>query len=44
MTPHISGRALTPLERYAATVAVVGYLQLTLTGGDYLELLPAVMT
>jgi putative transposase len=31
---------LTPNERYAALVAVAGYLQLTLTGTDYLELLP----
>ncbi|WP_028935005.1 hypothetical protein [Pseudonocardia spinosispora] len=30
----------TPNERYAALVAIAGYLPLTLTGTDYLELLP----
>jgi putative transposase len=38
--PHAPNRMLTPNEKYAATVAVAGYLPLTLTGEDYLELLP----
>jgi putative transposase len=38
--PHAPRRMLTPNERYAALVAVAGYLPLTLTGSDYLELLP----
>ncbi|MFI6100835.1 Mu transposase C-terminal domain-containing protein [Lentzea sp. NPDC051213] len=38
--PHAPDRALTPNERYAAAVAAAGYLPLTLTGEDYLELLP----
>ena len=33
-------RALSPNEKYAALVAAAGYLPLTLTGEDYLELLP----
>jgi putative transposase len=33
-------RALSPNEMYAALVASAGYLPLTLTGEDYLELLP----
>jgi putative transposase len=33
-------RMLSPNERYAALVAAAGYLPLTLTGEDYLELLP----
>ena len=31
---------LSPNEKYAALVAAAGYLPLTLTGEDYLELLP----
>ncbi|GGP84469.1 Mu transposase C-terminal domain-containing protein [Saccharothrix coeruleofusca] len=31
---------LTPNERYASLVAIAGYLPITLTGSDYLELLP----
>ncbi|WP_214367033.1 Mu transposase C-terminal domain-containing protein [Pseudonocardia sp. H11422] len=38
--PHAPRRMLTPNERYAALVAVAGYLPVTLTGADYLELLP----
>ena len=33
-------RALSPNEKYAALVAAAGYLPLTLSGEDYLELLP----
>jgi putative transposase len=33
-------RALSPNEKYTALVAAAGYLPLTLTGEDYLELLP----
>lgn len=33
-------RVLSPNEAYAAQVAAAGYLPLTLTGDDYLELLP----
>ncbi|WP_211346719.1 Mu transposase C-terminal domain-containing protein [Actinokineospora cianjurensis] len=38
--PHAPRRTLTPNERYTALVAVAGYLPVTLTGTDYLELLP----
>jgi putative transposase len=38
--PLASLRMLSPNEKYAALVAAAGYLQLTLTGQDYLELLP----
>jgi transposase InsO family protein len=38
--PHQPRRVLTPNEKYAALVAAAGYLPLTLTGEDYLELLP----
>lgn len=38
--PHAPRRMLTPNERYASLVTVAGYLPLTLTGIDYLELLP----
>lgn len=38
--PHAPKHRLTPNERYAALVAIAGYLPLTLTGSDYLELLP----
>ncbi|MEU4806589.1 Mu transposase C-terminal domain-containing protein [Actinosynnema sp. NPDC023587] len=40
--PNAPRRMLTPNERYAALVAVAGYLPLTLGGTDYLELLPVV--
>jgi putative transposase len=39
--PLSPGKALTPNERYAALVAVAGYVPMPLTPGDYLELLPA---
>lgn len=38
--PLASRRMLSPNEKYAALVAAAGYLPLTLTGEDYLELLP----
>ncbi|NLU78793.1 transposase [Micromonospora sp. HNM0581] len=38
--PHQPRRVLTPNEKYAVLVAVAGYLPLTLTGENYLELLP----
>lgn len=38
--PHAPRRVLTPNERYADLVAIAGYLPLTLTSTDYLELLP----
>ena len=38
--PMAPRRALSPNEAYAALVAAAGYLPLTLTGEDYLELLP----
>jgi putative transposase len=38
--PHQPRRMLTPNERYAALVAAAGYLPLTLSGEDYLQLLP----
>jgi putative transposase len=38
--PHAPKRCVAPNERYAALVAAAGYLPLTLTGRDYLELLP----
>lgn len=38
--PHASRIKLTPNERYAALVAVAGYLPITLDSSDYLELLP----
>jgi putative transposase len=36
------GGAVSPNDKYAALVAAAGYLPLTLTGEDYLELLPMV--
>jgi putative transposase len=39
--PLSPGKALTPNERYAALVAVAGYVPVPLSPGDYLELLPA---
>jgi transposase InsO family protein len=38
--PLVPRRVLSPNEKYAALVAAAGYLPLTLTGEDYLELLP----
>mgnify|MGYP000962783141 CR=1 FL=1 len=38
--PLAPRRMLSPNEKYAALVAAAGYLPLTLTGQDYLELLP----
>jgi transposase InsO family protein len=38
--PLAPRRILSPNEKYAALVAAAGYLPLTLTGEDYLELLP----
>ncbi|MEV6256823.1 Mu transposase C-terminal domain-containing protein [Nocardia sp. NPDC051929] len=38
--PDFPRRALSPNEAYAAMVAAAGYLPVTLTGEDYLELLP----
>ncbi|GIE92817.1 transposase [Paractinoplanes rishiriensis] len=38
--PYQPRRVLTPNEKYAALVAAAGYLPLTLSGEDYLELLP----
>ncbi|MGN2636520.1 Mu transposase C-terminal domain-containing protein [Nocardia takedensis] len=38
--PDYPRRALSPNDAYAAMVAVAGYLPVTLTGQDYLELLP----
>ena len=38
--PMMPRRALSPNEMYAALVAAAGYLPLTLTADDYLELLP----
>ncbi len=38
--PEFPARAISPNDRYAALVAAAGYLPLTLSGQDYLELLP----
>lgn len=38
--PSMPRRALSPNEKYTALVASAGYLPLTLSGEDYLELLP----
>jgi transposase InsO family protein len=38
--PFASRRMLSPNEKYVALVAAAGYLPLTLSGQDYLELLP----
>ena len=38
--PVLPSRVLSPNDKYAALVAAAGYLPLTLTGEDYLELLP----
>jgi transposase InsO family protein len=39
-SPFLPGRALSPNEAYALLVARSGYLPITLSGEDYLELLP----
>ena len=41
--PLAPRRMLSPNEKYAALVAAAGYLPLTLSGEDYLELLPVVV-
>jgi len=38
--PDLPGRVLSPNEAYAVLVARAGYLPVSLTGDDYLELLP----
>jgi len=38
--PRTPGMALSPNEMYAASVAVAGYVPVTLSGDDYIELLP----
>ena len=38
--PYFPRKMLSPNDKYAALVAAAGYLPLTLTGEDYLELLP----
>ena len=38
--PYFPRNVLSPNEKYAALVAAAGYLPVTLTGEDYLELLP----
>jgi hypothetical protein len=38
--PYFPRRPVSPNDKYAALVAAAGYLPLTLTGEDYLELLP----
>jgi putative transposase len=38
--PHAPTRPISPNDAYAAMVAAAGYLPLTLSGEDYLELLP----
>lgn len=38
--PHFPQRAISPNDKYTALVAAAGYLPLTLSGEDYLELLP----
>ena len=38
--PYFPQRPVSPNEKYTALVAAAGYLPLTLTGEDYLELLP----
>lgn len=39
--PLAPGRAFTPNEKYAAVLESCGYLPVTLSGDDYIELLPA---
>ncbi len=38
--PYFPRRSVSPNDKYAALVAAAGYLPLTLSGEDYLELLP----
>ncbi len=38
--PYFPRRAISPNDKYTALVAAAGYLPLTLSGEDYLELLP----
>jgi putative transposase len=38
--PYFPRKALSPNDKYAALIAAAGYLPLTLSGEDYLELLP----
>jgi hypothetical protein len=38
--PYFPRRAMSPNDKYAALVAAAGYLPVTLSGEDYLELLP----
>ena len=38
--PYFPRRPVSPNDKYAALVAAAGYLPLTLSGEDYLELLP----
>jgi transposase InsO family protein len=38
--PYFPRKVLSPNDKYAALVAAAGYLPVTLTGEDYLELLP----
>ena len=38
--PYFPRRAISPNDKYAALVAAAGYLPLSLSGEDYLELLP----
>jgi putative transposase len=40
--PYFPRKALSPNDKYAALVAAAGYLPVTLSGEDYLELLPTV--
>ncbi|MEU8525424.1 Mu transposase C-terminal domain-containing protein [Streptomyces sp. NPDC048629] len=40
--PYMAGRTLSPNESYAIAVARTGYLPVTLSAADYIELLPAV--
>ena len=39
--PEHPGRAFTPNEKYAALIEAAGYVPVALSGGDYIELLPA---
>ena len=39
--PEHPGRAFTPNQKYAALVESAGYVPMALSGGDYIELLPA---
>ncbi|WP_280368414.1 Mu transposase C-terminal domain-containing protein, partial [Nocardia abscessus] len=39
--PFTPGQATSPNDAYAALIAAAGYVPITLTGADYIELLPA---